>query len=54
MSRLYSRLGKLQRDLMNRDLSEEDRETIEDEIADLEDEIEQEDSEKYTTYDDEL
>lgn len=53
MSRLYSRLGKLQKELLAAK-TEEERERIEDEIADLEDDIDQEESDKYNgrDYDD--
>jgi hypothetical protein len=46
MSRLYSKLAKLQRELMNAKSAEE-REDIEDQIADVEMEIELEEDEKY-------
>jgi hypothetical protein len=46
MSRAYSRLAKLQRELMAAQTAEE-REVIEDEIAELEDEIDEEESSKY-------
>ena len=52
MSRLYSKLAKLQRELMSAK-TEDEREIIEDEIADLEDEIEREESDQYGDYDDE-
>ena len=47
MSRSYSRLAKLQRELVSAK-TEEERERIEDEIADLELEMEQEESDKYS------
>jgi hypothetical protein len=46
MSRLYSKLAKLQRELMNAKTAEE-REEIEDQIAEVEDEIELEEDDKY-------
>jgi predicted DNA-binding protein len=50
MSRSYSRLAQLQRELVKAKSAEE-RETIEDEIAELEDEIAQEESDKYSDSD---
>lgn len=46
MSRMYSRLAQLQKELLKAKTQEE-REMIEDEIADLEDEIELQESGKY-------
>jgi len=46
MSRKYSRLDQLQKELIKA-RTQEEREVIEDEIADLEDEIELEESGKY-------
>lgn len=45
-------MANLQRQLINAKTQEE-REDIEDQIAELEDEIEQEESDKYSSYDDE-
>ncbi len=51
MSRLYSRLAKLQKELIDAKTPEE-KERIEDEIFDLEFEIEEEESDKYSSGDD--
>lgn len=47
MSRLYQKLAQLQKELMRAN-SPEEREEIEDQIADLELEIEEEESAKYS------
>lgn len=52
MSRLYARLTKLQQDL-TKAVTEEERETIEDEIYLLTEEINEEESAKYDVDDDE-
>ena len=46
MSRLYARLAKLQKELLNAKTADE-REEIEDEIAEIEDQIDLENSGKY-------
>ena len=46
MSRLYSKLARLQQDFLKAE-TEEEREQIQDEIWEIEEEIEQEESGKY-------
>ena len=52
MSKLYAKLGQLQRELVKSSLTSEEREEIEDMIAELEDEIEIEESGKYSDRED--
>lgn len=47
MSRLYSKLGQLQRELLKPNLTEDERQEIEDEIEEIEYQLELEESNKY-------
>lgn len=53
MNKLYTRLQQLTKALANQNLTEDERYSIEDEIADIEFELEEQENEKYNNYDSE-